>query len=85
MNNGWTTRPQQPEYLFDLIFDPCETCNLAADPSHAAELADMRGRLDRWMARTNDPLLTGRVKPWPGMLVNDTDGLSPQEPAHPID
>lgn len=80
MANGWATRPQQPEYLFDLVFDPCETCNLAAGPSHAATLADMRSRLDRWMRQTHDPLLTGPVRPWPGMVVNDINSLSPQGP-----
>ena len=85
MAAGWAARPQQAEYLFDLVFDPCETCNLAGDPSHAATLADMRSRLDRWMRQTRDPLLAGSVKPWPGMVVNDINGTSPQGPTFPIE
>jgi hypothetical protein len=26
--------------------------------------------LDEWMRATHDPLLTGRVAPWPGYKVN---------------
>ncbi len=85
LDHGWAERPQQSEYLYDLVFDPCETCNLAADASHTATLADMRSRLDRWMHQTNDPLLTGRVKPWPGMVVNDIDSGSPQGRTFPAE
>ena len=83
LEHGWATRPQQAEYLFDLLFDPNEACNVAADAAYAATLADMRARLNRWMQRTDDPLLRGRVEPWPGMVVNDIDGASPQEALQP--
>jgi arylsulfatase A-like enzyme len=80
---GWARRPQAAEYLFDLVFDPNEACNLAGDPSYADPLADLRDRLDRWMRDTSDPLLAGRVRPWPGMVVNAPDGPSPQGPTMP--
>ncbi len=46
------TRP--PEELYDLSVDPYELKNLAADPGHAAQLSELRGRLDRWIRETGD-------------------------------
>jgi len=77
---GWRERPVSQEQLYDLIFDANETNDLAADASYAAVLDEMRGRLDRWMQRTDDPLLKGRVPAPPGAKVNLVDGLSPREP-----
>ena len=71
------------EQLYDTIFDPNETRNLAADPTHAQTLADMRKRLDAWMRRTNDPLLKGPVKAPAGAIVNDPNGTSPRERTQP--
>jgi arylsulfatase A-like enzyme len=80
---GWRDRPVPREQLFDTLFDPNETRNLVADPAYASALAEMRGRLDGWMQRTNDPLLRGPVKAPAGAVVNDPDGLSPKEPVRP--
>jgi len=41
------TRPA--EELYDLIADPFEQKNLAADPAHAQRLGEMRAALDAWM------------------------------------
>jgi N-sulfoglucosamine sulfohydrolase len=46
------TRPA--EELYDLAADPHEVCNLADDPTCAAVLADLRGRLTAWIAHTGD-------------------------------
>lgn len=46
------TRPS--EELYEWTTDRFQTKNLAADPAHAKTLAEMRGRLDHWMATTND-------------------------------
>jgi N-sulfoglucosamine sulfohydrolase len=43
------------EELYDLTTDPNELKNLAADPSHAKTLGDLRQRLRAWQAETNDP------------------------------
>jgi arylsulfatase A-like enzyme len=80
---GWRNRAVPAEQLYDLIFDPQERRNLALEPATARMLTEMRGRLDRWMVRTNDPLLKGPVKAPAGALVNDPDGISPQEPTRP--
>ena len=81
---GWAARPVAAEQLYDLTFDPNETANLAAAPEAAADLADLRARLARWMELTGDPILAGLPVPAPaGALVNDPDGLSPKEPPQP--
>lgn len=80
---GWRDRTIEPEQLYDLVFDPNETSNRAADPAAREALADMRARLDRWMRTTDDPLLKGPVKAPPGAVVNDVDGTSPREPVQP--
>ena len=80
MEYGWKNRLVAQEQLYDLMFDPNERCNLAADPAQKQVLTEMRGRLDRWMHATRDPLLDGPVKPQPGATVNDPDGNSPNEP-----
>jgi len=81
---GWRDRAVDPEQLYDLVFDPNETHNVATDPSHAEILAQLRGRLDRWMRATDDPLLKGGVvKAPPGAMVNDVDGISPKDPPRP--
>lgn len=47
--------PKRPaEELYDLQADPHELRDLAGDPSHRATLEALRGRLDRWVAESND-------------------------------
>jgi arylsulfatase A-like enzyme len=80
MEHGWKDRPVAREQLYDLMFDPHEANNVAADPNHAAVLDEMRERLDRWMERTNDPLRKGWIDPPKGARLNDPKGISPTEP-----
>jgi arylsulfatase A-like enzyme len=79
LNNGWGDRSVDAEQLYDLMFDPNEIRNVAADPAASTALKDMRGRLERWMTKSNDPLLKGPVKAPKGATANDPDGVSPQE------
>jgi N-sulfoglucosamine sulfohydrolase len=76
---GWKNMALPEESLYDLIFDPSEQHNLAADATFKTVLDDMRGRLDRWMHRTGDPILNGPIPAPHGALVNNPDGTSPQE------
>ncbi|HEY64962.1 MAG TPA: sulfatase [Caldilineae bacterium] len=84
LRHGWRDRPVATEQLYDLVFDPNETRNLADDPAMAGVLEEMRGRLERWMRATDDPLLRGPVPAPPGARVNDPDGLSPREPTRTV-
>jgi arylsulfatase A-like enzyme len=79
LEHGWRERPVAVEQLYDLIFDPNETCNLAAEPGCAAALAEMRAVLAEWMSATRDPLLIGPLE-WPDDHPHvSPDGISPSE------
>ncbi|HEY3375900.1 MAG TPA: sulfatase [Armatimonadota bacterium] len=82
---GWQDHALPEEALYDLIFDPNEACNLAGDPAYHDTLLHMRTRLADWMQRTDDPLLTGRVPIWPGMVLNSDEDLSTEAPVHPAE
>ena len=43
------------EELYDLVNDPDEIVNLAADPKYAKVKADLSGKLDEWIKQNNDP------------------------------
>jgi N-sulfoglucosamine sulfohydrolase len=77
---GWADRDVPREELYDLVFDPGEARNLAGDPAHADIVQELRGRLERWMRETRDPLLDGPVEPPPGTEVNDPWQRSPCDP-----
>lgn len=78
--HGWQGRAIPQEQLYDLVFDPGESANLAAAPAMQPILTELRHRLDRWMRETNDPLLNGPVPAPSGAKVNDPLGLSPRQP-----
>jgi arylsulfatase A-like enzyme len=78
LEHGWLERPVAREQLYDLVFDPNEAANLAADPTYAPVLDELRDRLERWMHETGDPLLDGPVPAPPGALVNRREDVSPE-------
>ncbi len=78
---GWGEQVVPAEQLYDLILDPQEGHDRAADPACAEALAEMRGRLDTWMRETDDPLLAGPVAPPLGAAVNEQWQVSPDDPA----
>ncbi len=77
---GWKQKALASEELYDLVFDPNEQNNLAGSEKASGALKEMRGRLEAWMKRTNDPLLRGAVAAPAGAKVNPADGTSPREP-----
>lgn len=78
LEQGWQGRQIAEEMLFDLCFDPNETDNRAGDPACKAVLDEMRGRLERWMIETKDPLLDGSVPAPEGAQINSADDISPK-------
>ena len=59
VEHGWARRTLDAEELYDLVFDPNEGRNVAADPENAAVLHELRRRLEQWMVDRGDPLLDG--------------------------
>ena len=76
---GWADSIVPRESLHDLLLDPNEAVDLAGDASHAHVLEDLRGRLDRWMEETDDPLRHGDVPAPPGAEFNTADQRSASE------
>ena len=77
--HGWKEQSVAQESLFDLVFDPNETGDLAGDAATQSVLDEMRERLGRWMHETDDPLLRGNMPAPVGAVVNDREGLSPRD------
>lgn len=82
---GWGEEVVPEEQLYDLLLDPAEGNDLAADSSRADALEEMRERLDAWMQETEDPLLDGPVEPPPGAMVNEQWQVSPNDPLRLIE
>ena len=82
---GWGQRTVPEEQLYDLVLDPGEGQNLAEDPECAEPLAELRGRLDAWMRKTEDPLAQGPVEPPPGAAVNEQWQLSADDPVRVVE
>ncbi len=85
MEHGWAARTLDDEQLYDLVFDPFETNNVAADPALGEVLCDMRRRMDDWMKRTDDPLQSGSVAAPSGAKINYADGVSPREAPYTVE
>jgi arylsulfatase A-like enzyme len=76
--HGLAERAQPAEELYDLVSDPGEADNIVSErPELAAEL---RARLERWMAETDDPLRHGPVAPPRGSVLNTAAQRSPDDP-----
>jgi arylsulfatase A-like enzyme len=52
------------EELYDLAKDPHQLTNIAAQPAYATALAQLRGRVDRWMRDTADPRVDPAYDGW---------------------
>ena len=76
---GWAEQEPDREMLYDVILDPNESCNRGSDPDLAGVLDEMRARLDAWMRRTSDPLLTGEFPLQDEAVATVTEGRTPQD------
>ena len=63
LRHGWGERVVPAEQLYDLVFDPGESLNLAAETWADEALAEMRGRLERWMTDDRGPASARRCGP----------------------
>ncbi|MEM0964765.1 MAG: sulfatase [Verrucomicrobiota bacterium] len=70
---GLAERTEPGELLFDLDFDPQESCNLAMDPDCAELKKELAYLLERWMSETADPLLEGRLPRTEGIIETPPD------------
>jgi arylsulfatase A-like enzyme len=73
MRHGWKQRVVLREQLYDLLYDPNEAANIAAQPASSEVLEDMKTRLNDWMKVSDDPLLKGPVVPPPEAIQSDPD------------
>lgn len=64
--------------LYDLLKDPQERHNLAADPEYSEIRDEMSARLHRWMEATKDPLLEGPLGIPEGARVNTRESIDPR-------
>jgi arylsulfatase A-like enzyme len=80
VEQGWGRRTVDPEQLYNLVFDPGESRNVVAEPGNANIVAELRDRLERWMADRGDPLLEGPIEPPVGAEINEQDQTSADEP-----
>lgn len=79
--HGYLEKRRAMEMLFDLYLDPNERVNLVGDPEYRGVYDDLTGRLDRWQAETNDPVLAGYVPKPKGAIANTRTCFSPEEDA----
>ena len=78
--HGWREREEAEEWLYDLLYDPYETCNPAVDPACVEVVAALRERLARWRQDTDDPLLREPFFMQPETAqIADPDELSPRD------
>jgi len=84
VRHGWGKQGVAREELYDLVFDPIERNNLAANPEAAGALKEMRGHLDRWMQATDDPLCHGPIPAPHGAQLNPPGQTSFMEPVDTV-
>jgi N-sulfoglucosamine sulfohydrolase len=73
MKHGWKGQHTPREELYDLVFDPQEVNNVADRPENTEVMDDLRARLDSWMERTDDPMLSGNADPPKGAQITDAE------------
>ncbi|MFP6721883.1 MAG: sulfatase [Candidatus Poribacteria bacterium] len=84
IEHNWHQKPVESERLYDLVYDPGETNNLAYDNQHQETLEEMRHKLDLWRQETEDPLWENSIMMPPETAVlNDPNDLSPNDKQYP--
>ena len=77
---GWREKKTSKEELYNIIYDPSETNNLANQFAMTNIKKEMRNRLKSWMLSTSDPLVDNNiVSPDTPSMINQTTDLSPSQ------
>jgi N-sulfoglucosamine sulfohydrolase len=76
LDHGWDRKEIDLHQLYDNLFDPVQSRNLAGDSAFADVVADLQARLHAWMEQTDDPLQHGDVPLPPGASMNNADSRS---------
>lgn len=73
----WQEAPKPVEELYDIVSDPHEIDNLAADPAYAAQLTEYAAVLADWQEANGDYLMTPETEQaeamWPGLVQPVTE------------
>lgn len=79
IDSGLLRKSRDREMLFDLYMDPMERENLIGNPDYKDIYTDLRLRLEDWMEKTKDPLISVSYRaPRPeGAYVNRLQDLDP--------
>lgn len=77
MSHDYANRPTADKALYDLVYDPQETHNLAYDPAHAEIKKEMAQRLERWLESTDDPIRHGPVPLCADASCNTRESIDP--------
>jgi N-sulfoglucosamine sulfohydrolase len=81
---GWGDQHVPREELYDIVLDPEEGRNLAAQEALEPVRRELSARLDRHMEETGDPLLDGPVAAPAGVRLNRQDQVSAEDPTHTV-
>ena len=76
VEHGWAEQRLATEQLYDLVFDPDEGRNVAAEPANAAVLEELRERLDAGWPSGTIRCSTARWRRPPGAEFNDPSQVS---------
>lgn len=68
---------RDPEMLFDITRDPNEEHNLIMVPAYQKDGMNMKEDLQNWMKSTDDPMVSGRIAPPEGAVVQPEDSYAP--------
>ncbi|MGM0603485.1 MAG: sulfatase family protein [Bacillota bacterium] len=79
LDNDFLEQKRDKEMLFDLYFDPQEKNNLIDNDGYHNIYQKLKSKLNKWMEKTDDPLLEGKVEKPKNAVVNKLSSLSAED------
>ncbi|MGV9172325.1 MAG: sulfatase [Promethearchaeia archaeon] len=73
MRNYYVKSSCPPEEFYDLKKDPHEKKNSINHPEYQEKIKELKQKLQKWMEKTDDPLLRGKVRPQERVLKRRRD------------